>query len=165
VSLLLSGAESGPLAQRLNLFNKQGSNYTTLILREKQWSKSISLMDNSTIFLGNGYALRDLPYKVDIHNGLIASLFHFGAIGMLSQIFFILYFLIRIKCLHPPILKGIMIGCVIIFMIVIMTGPTLSRRSIWMPVLLVAAYLSKPISEDNESPSPVSITGPAEDIR
>jgi O-antigen ligase len=132
----------GPfLSQRLEAFTIQRGNYLTLQYRETQWAKALELIDARTLLLGNGYSTADLPERMDIHNGFLAAVFHFGVLGLISQFLLIWFFVSRLFGDGPRALRGILIGCIVIFASGYLTGPPFARRSIWVPMILIAAFL------------------------
>lgn len=145
--LVLAGAYAfsigalGPLTLRIEELLNRGGNYVTLQSRELQLRRSIDMIEPQTLAIGNGYAAIDSPYG-DIHNGLVAAVFHFGMLGLLSQFFLIAFFTSRLWHTAPLAAKGMLLGCIIIFLLSYLTGPALSRRSLWVPVIVLGAYLS-----------------------
>jgi hypothetical protein len=138
---LSSGDMGDKLASRLDTLMHSQGNYGTLKTREDQWSKTIKGIDLGTVMFGNGYSASDLPNGIEIHNGFLAAIFHFGILGLLSQFCLIWFFVSRLFGDSPRSLRGILLGCIVIFASGYMTGPPLSRRSVWVPMFLIAAYL------------------------
>ena len=130
------------LTSRLEAFSQSQGNYSTVQTREIQWSKAIDMIGPGTLLIGNGFSTLDLPYKIEIHNGVLASVFHFGILGLTSQVLLIGFFAVRLRENAPRELRSILLGCTVIFMFSYMTGPALSRRSLWVPPLILAGYLT-----------------------
>lgn len=142
--LALSSGAPGKLTDRVEGLVESGSNYETLQLREIQLTETLKHIDIQTIFIGNGYSLTDLPEHLEIHNGFLASLFHFGILGLTSQILLISFFCACLRHDAPPSLKGMLLACILVFTAAYMTGPPFSRRSLWIPLLTLGAYLTTP---------------------
>jgi hypothetical protein len=139
--LTLSTGTSGLLQQRLmGLYENQG-NYETVQLRAMQLNKAIDMIDVRTLAVGNGYSEGDLPLHMDIHNGLVASVFHFGLLGLISQCLLIGFFVAKLANDAPRPLKGILIGCIIVFSLTYISGPPQARPTLWVPVILLGGYL------------------------
>jgi hypothetical protein len=130
------------LTSRLETFSHSQGNYATVQSREMQWAKSLDMITPSTLLVGNGYSTQDLPLNLEIHNGLIAAVFHFGILGLLGQILLIVFFTVRLRHDAPRALKSILVGCLIIFLGAYLTGPGLSRRSHWVTPLILGTYLT-----------------------
>jgi hypothetical protein len=131
----------GLLTNRLIGLSESLGDYGTLRSREVQLSKALELIEPSTLIIGNGYSTGDLPYDIEIHNGLIASLFHFGVLGLLAQLLLILFFCSRLMGNSPREIRGTLLGFIVIFLCAYLTGPALSRRSLWVPLILFCAYM------------------------
>jgi len=146
--VLVGGALSytglGLLTSRLEALVHSKGNYATLQARELQWSQALELVEPATLAVGNGYSSADLPQGKEIHNGLVASLFHFGLLGLASQLFMFAFFGVRMSFDQPRDIKAILLACIVIFTLSYMTGPALSRRSLWVPLIVLGAYLSAP---------------------
>jgi len=132
----------GPLTIRIeNLIETQG-NYGTLQTREQQVGRALNMIEPSTLFVGNGYSTADLPFNMEIHNGLVASVFHFGLLGLMSQFLLILFFALPTTRRDiSQSYKAILMACLLIFLCAYLTGPPFSRRSLWVPMLILGAYL------------------------
>jgi hypothetical protein len=163
-----SSGNSGLLEGRLiSLYENQG-NYQTVQSRQMQLRKTIDLIAPETLAVGNGYSTADLPYKMEIHNGLLASVFHFGVLGLLSQCFLIGFFVARFRSGVPRPLKSILLGCIVVFVLPYLSGPPQARPSLWAPVILLGAYLAIPKKERFSSrPAPIlkPIVGPPGGIK
>jgi len=130
----------GPLTSRLEGMARDQENYATLRIREIQWDQTVQLIDARTILLGNGYSVADLPGG-DIHNAVLASVFHFGLVGLISQLLLIWFAVGRLLGDAPRSSKAILLGCICIFCADYLTGPAFARRALWIPLFLIAAYL------------------------
>jgi hypothetical protein len=137
-----SAGALGGLTDRLAILGKSQGNYSTLQDREMQWQQTIGSIDARTMFFGNGYSLEDLPLGLEIHNGLLAALFHFGVLGLLSQLFLIAFFSTKLRSEADRHLKCILLACLVIFLASYLTGPGLSRRSAWVPLMMLGAFLT-----------------------
>jgi hypothetical protein len=142
VAVLASALDARRLTGRIDSLLRSENNYVTIQSRELQWKKSIELIEPRTLLIGNGYATADLPYHLDIHNGMIASIFHFGILGLIGQCLLIAFFLTRLGHTAPLALKSTLLGCLVIFALAYMTGPALSRRSLWVAPMILSAYLT-----------------------
>jgi hypothetical protein len=164
--LLFSSGAADLLVMRLSVLYSSQGNYQTVQIREMQLHKALSMIDASTLVVGNGYSSADLPYKMEIHNGLVASVFHFGLLGLISQILMVAFFASRLGGPAPPAMKGILLGAIIIFASAYMTGPAQARPSLWAPLLLLGAFMSVPMLRTNVRasssyrPSPVDFRPP-----
>lgn len=139
---LAAAMDARRLTSRLETFFQSQGSYSTVESRELQWTQSIEMIRPSTLFVGNGYSELDLPYKMEIHNGLIAAVFHFGILGLIGQCLLIGYFLVRLRHEAPRPLKSILLGCCIVFAFSYLTGPALSRRALWVTPVILGAYLT-----------------------
>jgi hypothetical protein len=139
--LTLSTGTTGLLEHRLrSLYETQG-NYETVQIRAMQLHKALDMIDPSTLAVGNGYSSADLPFNMEIHNGLVASVFHFGLLGLLSQCLLIGFFVAKVGSDAPRPLKGILIGCIIVFALTYLSGPAQARPTLWAPVMLLGGYV------------------------
>ena len=144
VAAALSYTGLGLLTSRLQVLAQSQGSYSTLQYREQQWGMALALIEPATLVVGNGYSTADLPQGKEIHNGLVASLFHFGLIGLLSQTLMFAFFGMRLFFADKPRdLRAILLACIVIFTLSYMTGPALSRRSLWVPMIVLGAYLSR----------------------
>jgi O-antigen ligase len=150
--LAVSSSLPGPLASRLETILALGGNYTTVQTRERQLRQTIEQIDGSTIFLGNGYNMAKLPDGKEIHNGFLAAMFHFGILGLASQCVFIWYFLRGLLSNASRELRGILLGCAVVFLLEYSTGPALARRTVWVPMFLIAAYIGSATSSRSRVP-------------
>lgn len=131
----------GRLNSRLEvLFNGDGG-YQTLEAREMQWNKAFEKIDTKTFFIGHGFAFSDLLLGAEIHNGIIAALYYFGVLGLIGQIILLIFLFPRFDVDMARPLKGIFLACFLTFMCAHMTGPSLSRRTLWFPVIVLAGYI------------------------
>ena len=137
----LSTGTSGLLARRLaGLYETQG-NYETVQIRAMQLHKAIDMIDISTLAVGNGYSSADLPFNMEIHNGLVASVFHFGLLGLISQCLLIGFFVSKLGNDAARPLKSILISCTIVFALTYLSGPAQARPTLWLPVMILGGYL------------------------
>lgn len=139
--LTLSTDTSGLLQRRLaSVYETQG-NYETVQIRAMQLQKAIGMIEASTLAVGNGYSSADLPFDMEIHNGLAASVFHFGLLGLISQGLLIGFFVTKLGNDAPLPLKGILLSCIIVFALTYLSGPAQARPTLWGPVILLGGYL------------------------
>jgi hypothetical protein len=136
-----SPGDSGLLQSRLSSLYENQGNYQTVQTRQMQLRKAIELITPGTLAMGNGYSSSDLPYKMEIHNGLVASVFHFGVLGLISQCFLIGFFVAKLGSDAPRPLKSILLGCIVVFILPYLSGPPQARPSLWAPVIFLGAYL------------------------
>jgi hypothetical protein len=142
VAFALSDSALGPLTSRLTSLATSQGNYATVQTREMQLGKAIALISPGTLVIGNGYSTADLPYNMDIHNGLVAAVFHFGLLGLVSQCFLISFFVVRMGGDAPRLLKSILLGCIVVFTLIYMSGPPQARPTLWAPLIILGTYLS-----------------------
>jgi hypothetical protein len=139
--LASSTGTTGLLEHRLrSLYETQG-NYETVQIRQMQLYKAIDMIAPSTLAIGNGYSSADLPFDMEIHNGLVASVFHFGLLGLISQCLLVAFFVAGLRSDQPRPLKAILLGCIIVFALAYLSGPPQARPSLWAPVMLLGGYL------------------------
>jgi hypothetical protein len=164
----VSPGTAGLLGGRLvSLYESTGS-YETVQSRAMQLQKTIDLIAPSTLAVGNGYSTADLPYKKEIHNGLLASVFHFGLLGLVSQCFLIAFFVAKLRSDAPRPLKSILLGCIIIFSLSYVSGPPQARPSLWATVMILGAYLAIPTKDrlsSRPAPNFKPIIGPPGGIK
>jgi hypothetical protein len=162
--MAVSPGDSGLLRSRLvSLYENQG-NYQTVQTRQMQLNKTIDLIAPETLAVGNGYSSSDLPYKMEIHNGLLASVFHFGVL----QCFLIGFFVAKLRSDAPRPLKSILLGCIVVFILPYLSGPPQARPSLWAPVMLLGAYLATPKKarfSSRPAPNLKPIIGPPDGIK
>jgi hypothetical protein len=166
--MALSPGNSGLLETRLNTLYESQGNYQTVQSRQIQLHKAIDLITPGTLAVGNGYSSSDLPYKMEIHNGLLASVFHFGVLGLVSQCFLIAFFVTKLRSDAPRPLKSILLGCIVVFILPYLSGPPQARPSLWAPVIFLGAYLAMPKKDRSSSrPAPnfKPIIGPSDGIK
>jgi len=132
----------GLLGSRLAAFSQSHGDYSTLRSREEQWAATLDMIEPATLLVGNGFSTMDLPLNRPIHDTLIAAVYHFGLLGLASQILLLAFFMVRLRHHAPTALRSILLGVIIIFTFSYLTGPGLSRRSLWAPPLLLGAYLT-----------------------
>jgi len=141
VVLALSTDSSGLLERRIaGLYESQG-NYETVQIRAMQLHKAIDMIDVGTLAVGNGYSEADLPFDMEIHNGLVASVFHFGLLGLISQCLLIGFFVAKLRADAPRPFIGILMGCIIVFALTYLSGPAQARPTLWLPVMLLGGFL------------------------
>ncbi len=139
--LLGTTSFEGLLGERIQRLTQEHGQYNTLQSREAQLDQATSLINAWTIITGNGYSLSDLPSQMEIHNGFIAALYHFGILGVISQLLLIWFGLSGVTGSSSRDMKGILVGCTVIFASSYLTGPALARRSLWIPLVLMGAQL------------------------
>jgi hypothetical protein len=153
ITAALSYSGLGLLTSRLDTLMQAQGNYATVQSRELQWSKALELIGPTTLAVGNGYSAADIPLGMEIHNGLVAALFHFGVLGLVSQFLLIGFFVARMRHGAASELKATLLGCILIFSLAYLTGPSLSRRSIWVPLIILGAYLTRQVGVAHASTS------------
>jgi hypothetical protein len=151
--LALSTDNSGLLERRIaGLYESQG-NYETVQIRAMQLHKAIDMIDVGTLAVGNGYSEADLPFDMEIHNGLVASVFHFGLLGLISQCLLIGFFVAKLRADAPGPFKGILLGCIIVFALAYLSGPAQARPTLWVPVMLLGGFLGAARKERDSVPA------------
>jgi O-antigen ligase len=130
------------LAERLADLYRSGGNFATVQSREMQLRKALDMIDVKALFVGNGYSTADLPYKMEIHNGIIAAVFHFGLLGLVSQCFLISFFLSRMWQNSPRAYRAIHLACITVFALSYLSGPPQARPSLWAPVIILGSILT-----------------------
>ena len=139
---LASALDAHRLTDRLEALSHSQGNYSTVQSREMQWARSLDMIGPGTLLFGNGFSELDLPFRMEIHNGLIASVFHFGLLGLAGQCLLIGFFAVRLHHKASRTFKSILLGVLLIFAFSYLTGPALSRRSLWVTPLILGAYLT-----------------------
>lgn len=150
LSWALLGDPSSPLTKRITQLTEVGNKYSTIQSREGQWKETFALMDMTSLIYGRGYSLKDMP-QGDIHNGILSSTYSFGILGFLSQLAFFAFFLFRLKKQPETLYKSVLLSAFLVFLAAYMTGPALSRRSLWMPLFLLSTYLARNRSIQNST--------------
>ena len=137
--LMFSGSDSF-FVHRIEMLLEQGAHYQTLDSRMNQWAFTLKKIfyDEDIVLFGKGYSAADLPGG-EIHNGLLASLYHFGLVGLVSQLVTILYFVLAAFRIQDRRIKAALLGCTVVFLAGYMTGPAFFRRSLWVPILTIAS--------------------------
>jgi hypothetical protein len=140
---------SGRLAERLTDLAVSKNNFGTVQTREIQLQKALELINAKTLLFGNGYAKADLPYRMDIHNGIIAAVFHYGLLGLIAQCLLIWFFLSRMRSQEGSsqegsmrAYRGVLLGCIAVFTLSYISGPPQARPSLWAPVIMLGAILT-----------------------
>jgi hypothetical protein len=142
MAMAFSGDALGLLTSRVAALYEAQGNYVTVQSREMQLEKAIDLIDAKTLAVGNGYSAVDLPNNMEIHNGIVASVFHFGLLGFISQCLLIFFFVSRLGHDASRPLKSILVGCVVVFALSYLSGPPQARPSLWAPLIFLGAFLT-----------------------
>ncbi len=141
LSVLLIAAPSSPLSKRILTLHDSGTEYSTLKTREEQLKEAVKRIDLVTFVLGKGYSRQELP-RGNIHNGIIASIYHFGLLGLFSQLLFFVFFIRGLAQDGEKEDKALLLAFLLVFTAAYMTGPPFSRRTLWMPVILLSSLLN-----------------------
>lgn len=128
-------------AERLTQLSESGLQYETLSSRATQIDDTINtiLSGGVNIILGFGY---DPELQIDareIHNGLLASQYHFGLLGAVSQLCFLGCFFHKAANMKSPAAKIVCLLAFMMFLAFYMSGPAFFRRSVWLPMFLITA--------------------------
>jgi hypothetical protein len=122
---------------RLHAAIAAGGDYVTVASRLAQNGLALSLLADGSFLFGRGYALSALPYGQEVHNTLLAAVFHFGLPGLFATL--ILWRKLVVAALqrggagyHP-----LMVALLVLFLAISLTGPALARRSLWFPLVVV----------------------------
>ena len=137
------------LGERLRELAETGGEYKTVKSRELQLEDTVRAIDARVVLIGNGYSTSDLPDQLDIHNGFLAALFHFGVAGLGSQLCLIWFFGSKARRSDIP-LKNVLLGSLVVFGGSYLTGPPLARRSLWIPMLVMGSFTSVSLKRGNE---------------
>lgn len=129
------------LGDRLGQLLVSGDDYTTVQSRQNQIADTIDAIDLRTFFIGRGYSQRSLVGGLEIHNAFLAALYHFGIIGLMSQIFLIYFILKKVFAGYPARQRAILGGVFLVFLSLFLTGPVFARRSNWIAVVVLATYM------------------------
>lgn len=124
-----------------------GGDYETVNSRIEQNVTALSIFDNLSYLTGRGFSDLDTVMNTEIHNGFIASIYHFGVLGLTAQLIvliFIVYTLWRVPNRH---IRALGIAFFLCFFAVYLTGPALSRRSLWLPVATVTMFAAFGIAQ------------------
>lgn len=129
---------------RLIQLSRDGLQYQTLSTRANQIGKTIDIIlsGGEKLVLGFGY---DPDVQIDgeeIHNGLLAAQYHFGLLGSLSQLCFLGYFLSKAMKINSAANRMVALLAFLVFLLFYSSGPAFFRRSVWIPMFLVAAASS-----------------------
>ncbi|WP_156799855.1 hypothetical protein [Novosphingobium resinovorum] len=139
LSVVLPYISDSQLGNRLSTLAQTGGNYGTVQSRSKQIVLAISKIDAPSALIGKSFDMQTTPMGMEIHNGFVAALYYFGLLGFISQLMLIVFSIRRATHQRWLALKGTFFGILIVFATGYLTGPGLSRRSVWVPILLVAA--------------------------
>lgn len=123
-----------------------GSEYDTVDSRLTQIYDTVGLIfDNFvTLFTGRGISQAEIfgVGGLEIHNTLLASIYHFGLFGAASYVVMFVYLL------RPMFIKGLnrsdralSLGMWVVFAAAIISSPGLSRRTLWVPIILITVSL------------------------
>lgn len=151
-------SEDNRLIERLTRLSDSGSSYNTVEARDDQIKKAVARMTPQSILIGFGFNIKESPQKLDIHNGIVGMDFYFGVLGVVSQIYLIGAAALQIRKQRWPALQAAFIGMLLLFLAAYMSGPTYSRRSQWVPMLLFAAMpviVRNPRRVGNRGPQPM----------
>jgi hypothetical protein len=159
---LTLSSSNGILAARLADLAASKGSFKTVQTREIQLRKALDLITPKTLLVGNGYSTADLPYRMEIHNGIIASVFHFGLLGVTAQFFLISFFLSRMWQRSPRVYRGVHLACIVVFALSYLSGPPQARPSLWAPVIILGSILTaqRGAGEARRRVSPQPITRP-----
>lgn len=135
------------------LFNvlNNGTDYNTVSSRVVQIKVALEHVDGRSLFIGHGYSNSEKIMDMDIHNGFIANLHHFGILAVLANMSVFL-FLVRnlIKTSSNTYQTALFAALIVVFLSVYISGPTLSRRSLWSPLIAMSAMISMRTSRNRE---------------
>jgi len=137
--LLLGASQDNRLAERLQTLSRQGSAYGTVQARDDQIETAMRRITLRSFLVGLSFDPRTTPQGLDIHNGIVAMDYYFGVLGLTGQAGLIAYLAWRIRRQRWAPVQGAFLAVFVLFLAAYMTGPTYSRRSMWVPVLLFAA--------------------------
>lgn len=132
---------SNLLGDRILKLLTLGDQFTTVRYRQEQLSETLGQIDFSSFVIGHGYSFDDLPQGLEIHNALIASLYHFGVFGLLSQLLICSFLIKKLFSHYPPATRGVLLGVLIVFFGEYLTGPVFSRRSDWISAVVLASFM------------------------
>ncbi|MET4605076.1 O-antigen ligase [Bradyrhizobium sp. JR4.1] len=125
--------------ERLARLSQSGLDYDTLNSRSSQMAEAFDRLITSptNAILGFGYDPNTRIDNLDIHNGLLAAWYNFGIIGAVSQVLFLVYFAsAMIKKSPDRKILGLIVLAV--FLLFYLSGPAFFRRSVWIPLFLLA---------------------------
>lgn len=128
------------LGDRLTKLLDSGSDYTTVQTRQEQLNETLGEIDARTLLIGNGYTAAAVEGR-EIHNALLAALFHFGLLGLVSQLLLLIYLFRKVFHKHDRNRRALHLSLVIVFLSLFLTGPVFARRSNWIAVVVTAAFL------------------------
>ncbi|MCK1521652.1 MULTISPECIES: hypothetical protein [unclassified Bradyrhizobium] len=144
---------SNLLGDRILQLLLMGDQYTTVRYRQDQLSETLAQIDFGSFMLGHGYSFEDLPQGIEIHNALLASLFHFGVLGLISQLLICLFLLRKLASPYSPALRGALLGLLIVFFAEYLTGPVFARRSNWISAVILASFMPAVVLAKNAARS------------
>ncbi|WP_145984417.1 hypothetical protein [Bradyrhizobium nitroreducens] len=143
-------ASSSLLGDRLLQLLTLGDRFTTVQSRQSQLSETLGQIDFASFILGHGYSFNDLPQGLEIHNAALASLYHFGVLGLISQICICAYLLRKVISPYPAPMRGALLGVLLVFFGEYLTGPVFARRSDWITVIVLASFMPSATSRRNQ---------------
>ncbi|PNG24192.1 hypothetical protein CR492_20070 [Methylocella silvestris] len=143
------------MRERINALLSGGTNYETVQTRSSQVSGAIDKMINHplTLLFGFGYSYADLVslQGLDIHNGIVSAYFHFGLLGLATNIAIIVYLFRTLSFEDNRKDQSLVLGILLIFIGGYLTGPAFFRRAVWMLPLCCAAFArSEAVERKNE---------------
>lgn len=130
--------ESPLLALRIDSLLLSGADYGTLQDRTSQYRLVLENMDVITAFLGRGYSDQDLPMGLDVHNGVLQALYHFGVFGVLGQLYFLYALISSVFKVQNEGMRALLQAMFIVFISGYLTGPTFARRPVWLPLIVLS---------------------------
>lgn len=130
------------LVERIYSLIQSGGQYDTLASRTGQLSKALADVEDNFLrsIVGLGYDSKALPDGLEIHNGLIASYYHFGLLGFLGTMLLLAVPVMGIATSRSYTLRVCLLCMLVVFMAGFLSGPGFFRRSAWVPLLMVAVH-------------------------
>lgn len=115
-----------------------GESFTTVVTRTDQIAQTINSFTLSNVLTGQGYSELELPTGIEIHNTPLAAVFHYGILGLFAQLLIIGFVIRTIVTAQSKSMRALLFALLLIFLGNYLTGPAISRRSVWVPLLTLS---------------------------
>lgn len=137
LGLGFSSFSESQLGSRVSVFAEQGGSYGTVDTRTEQVAMAMDKIGIKALINGNGYNKNELPTGLEIHNTAVAAVFHYGILALIAQLLFFLNPIKTAIARRESEYVALVAALLVIFFCCYLTGPSLARRSIWVPILTI----------------------------